>query len=156
MILARVIVPATLDHVYWIGPNMRQADVDEIAASVGYGPVRGTLDSFERSAIAWTGLVDEEPVCIFGVSPVDILAGVGCPWLLGTEQVVRYAVTFLRLNKGYVARMLSMFPHLENFVDARNAHSIRWLKWLGFQFDPAPVPYGVSKLPFYRFHMEGH
>ncbi len=50
--------------------------------------------------------------------------------------------------------MLDLFPHLQNYVDARNEISIRWLKWLGFRFDPKPVPYGIWGLPFLRFQME--
>jgi len=133
---------------------MRQPDRAEVAAAAGMGPFRALSDSLQRSAAAWTGMVNDEPVCMFGVTPVDILGGVGSPWLLGTNEVERYAITFLRLNKGYVAKMLELFPHLQNYVDVRNGMSIRWLKWLGFRFDPEPVPYGIWGLPFYRFHMQ--
>ncbi len=134
---------------------MRAPDREEIAAAVGMGPIRALADSLNRSVAAWTGLVDDSrPVCMFGVTPVDILAGVGSPWLLGTEDLPKCAVTFLKLNKSYVAKMLKLFPRLENYVDVRNVLSIRWLKWLGFKFDPEPVPYGIWGLPFLRFQME--
>ena len=85
---------------------------------------------------------------------MDILSGKGSPWLLGTNEIGRYALTFLRANKKYVRRMLEFYPHLENYVDARNTTSIQWLKWLGFEFDLLPVPYGVWKMPFFRFEMK--
>ena len=91
---------------------------------------------------------------MFGVAPRDILGGVGSPWLLGTGDVERHAITFLRLNRQYVLRMLDIFPHLVNFVDARHTVAIRWLKWLGFKFAPGPVPYGMRGMPFYRFEMK--
>jgi hypothetical protein len=50
--------------------------------------------------------------------------------------------------------MLDLYPHLENYVDVRNELSIKWLRWLGFQFDPQPIPYGVWEMPFFRFRME--
>lgn len=99
---------------------------------------------------------DSRPVCMFGVTPIDILGGVGSPWLLGTDEVKKYANTFLRLNKSYVAKMLELFPYLQNYVDTRNEISIRWLKWLGFKFGPEPIPYGIWNLPFFRFSMRNN
>jgi hypothetical protein len=150
----RYIVPAHRDHIFWIASNMAEADRREVEA-LAMGPYRGLEDSLNRSVKAWTGMVaDNRPVCMFGVTPMDILGGIGSPWLLGTDEVKTHAKTFMRLNREYVPKMLELFPHLVNWVDARHAVAIRWLKWLGFQFDPEPVPYGVRKMPFYRFHME--
>lgn len=44
------------------------------------------------------------------------------------------------------------FALLTNYVDARNAVSIRWLRWLGFEIEPA-APFGIHGLPFHRFSM---
>ena len=154
LLASKIIVPAHTDHIFWLAENMRQADVDEVAAEGGRGPYAALRDSLNASAAAWTGLVNDEPVCVFGVSPTDILGGTGSPWLLGTDKVERYAVTFLRLNKKYVAKMLELFPHLVNYVDVRNETSIRWLRWLGFKLDSAPVPYGMFGMPFFRFEMK--
>ncbi len=149
----RYVVAAHRDHIFHIANHMAKADVEECAA-LGMGPYRALEDSLNRSAAAWTGMVDQTPVCMFGVCPIDILAGVGSPWLLGTDEIRRHAKTFMRLNKLYVPRMLELFPFLVNWVDARHDTAIRWLKWLGFEFDREPVEYGVRKMPFYRFHME--
>jgi hypothetical protein len=151
--MARVIISASTDHLFWLANNMAEADADEVYA-VGLGPYRALKDSLDRSAVAWTGMVNDEPVCMFGVTPIDILGGIGSPWLLGTDKVKRYGLTFLRLNKQYIPKMLDVFPRLVNFVDVRHEVAIRWLKWLGFEFDPKPIPYGLFGMPFYRFHME--
>ncbi|MGA7492372.1 MAG: hypothetical protein WB930_00130 [Syntrophobacteraceae bacterium] len=151
--MARIIIPAHSDHIFWLANNMRAPDREEVAAAVGMGPYRALSDSLQRSAAAWTGMVNDEPVCMFGVTPVDILGGIGSPWLLGAEDLPKYAITFLKANKGYVLKMLGLFPYLQNYVDVRNEMSVKWLKWLGFKFDPEPVPYGIWGLRFYRFHM---
>jgi len=151
--MARIIIPAHTDHLFWLANNMAQADRDEVQASGGHGPYRALADSLERSAAAWTGMVNDEPVRMFGVTPIDILTGIGSPWLLGTDQVKRYGYTFLKLNKKYVPKMLELFPRLVNYVDARHEVAIRWLKWLGFEMDSEPVAYGVWGMPFYRFEM---
>jgi hypothetical protein len=151
----RIVVPAHLDHIDWIARNMSDADRAEIAASAGISPRLALVQSLEASAAAWTGLVgDSRPVCMFGVSPIDILGGVGCPWLLTTEELPRHAKTFLKLNREYVPKMLDVFPHLVNWVDVRHEVAIRWLKWLGFRFDENPVAYGPYEMPFLRFTME--
>jgi len=152
--MRKIVVPAHRDHIFHLANNMAKADVEEVAAAVGMGPYRALEDSLNRSAVAWTGLVDERPVCMFGVSPIDILGGVGSPWLLGTGEIRKHAKTFLKLNRVYVPKMLELFPHLINYVDARHEVAIRWLKWLGFRFDPEPIPYGMWEMDFYRFWME--
>ncbi len=151
--MAKIIVSAQTEHIYHIANNMNPADKDECAA-LGLGPFKALLDSFHRSVISWTGMVDDRPVCMFGVSPIDILGGIGCPWLLGTDELKKHAKTFMKLNRLYVPKMLDLFPVLSNYVDVRHETAIRWLKWLGFRFDPEPIEYGVSRLPFYKFKME--
>jgi len=133
---------------------MSRADRDECAAG-GLGPFRALEVSLKNSVIAWTGMVgDSRPVAMFGVTPLDILGGMGSPWLLGTDEVRKYAKTFLRFNREYLPVMLDLFPRLVNYVDIRHEVSIRWLKHLGFTFDPDPVPYGPFGMDFYRFSLE--
>ncbi len=148
------VVPAHPDHIFWLANNIRRADRDEVAAEGGRGPLAALRDSLAASIAAWTGAVGDRPVCMFGVCPIDILGGIGSPWLLGTDEIKRYALSFLRLNKQYLPKMLELFPRLVNYVDVRNTVSIRWLKWLGFKLDPEPVPYGIWGMPFYRFEMK--
>ncbi len=152
--MARIIIPAHSDHIFWLASNMSEADKDEVAAAVGMGPYRALADALERSVTAWTGMVGDEPVCMFGVTPIDILLGIGSPWLLGTDKVRDCPITFLKSCKKYVIGMLELFPHLQNYVDARHEVAIRWLKWLGFKFDPEPIPYGVWNMPFFKFEMK--
>lgn len=147
------VVPAELDHIAWVAEHMREADAREVEASAGYLPFDALVCSFDASVHAWTGMIGDYPICMFGVSTVDFLAGIGCPWLLGTDYVERNAQAFLRRSKPYLSKMLGTFPRLINYVDARNELSIRWLRWLGADIDLQPVPYGVSRLPFYRFEI---
>ncbi|MGC9966390.1 MAG: hypothetical protein ABSE08_13390 [Syntrophobacteraceae bacterium] len=147
------IVPALMEHAAHIASQMRRADREEVAAC-GKGPLAAISDCLITAAAAWTGLVDDEPVCMFGVSPsINFLNGVGIPWLLGTDKIRENALAFLRRNKTYVGLMLDIFPRLINFVDVRNHLGILWLVWLGFRIDNSRTV-DVGGFPFYRFEME--
>jgi hypothetical protein len=139
---------------------LRRADREEIDALTGGDPQEALAESVARSASAWAGVADGALVCLFGVVPAPSEAegpaspaGVaGIPWLLGADSVAAYGRPFLRRNRAYVRAMLRDFPVLANVVDARNAVSIRWLRWLGFTLGP-PQPMGVKCLPFIPFEM---
>lgn len=144
------IVPASLAHAVELAPIMRAADIREIEAVSGAAPLEALRFSLARSTEAWAGTVDGAVACIFGVGPLSLLGGEGCPWLLGSDLVERNALAFARRNRAMVARWLQTYRVLRNHVDARNTQAIRWLGWLGFVLQP-PVPYGVSRLPFHPF-----
>jgi hypothetical protein len=147
------ILPASEAHAVAMAPHLRPADAAEVYATSGRGPEEALTAALRRSTQAWTCLIDGEPACIWGVGPLSLVAGKGCPWLLGTEAVERHPLAFLRQSRGFLAIMLRTYSQLENHVDARNRLSIRWLRWLGFTIGP-PLPYGFLGLPFHRFHME--
>jgi hypothetical protein len=134
---------------------LRAADRAEVEALTGRNPREVLVESVRASSKAWAGLADGKLVCLFGVAPLTLTGITGLPWLLGSDDVCTYSRQFLRRNRAYVREMLADFPVLRNVVDARNAVSIRWLKWLGFRFGE-PMPMGVQNLPFIPFQMEAH
>ncbi len=147
------VVTATLEHARRMASRTRRADREEVWASHGVGAREALALSLMASREAWTGLVNGEPACMFGVTPYPAEKGVGVPWMIGTDLVERHAAAFLRRNRSYVRHMLGVFPKLRNHVDARNEMSIRWLRWLGFTIHAA-APYGLYGLPFHLFTME--
>lgn len=144
------IVPASDAHAFDLAPRMRGDDIREIEAVSGLAPLEALLVSLRRSTEAWAGTVDGDVACMFGVGPLSLLGGEGCPWLLGSDLIERNAFAFARRNRAMVARWLQSYRVLRNHVDARNTQAIRWLGWLGFVLQP-PVPYGISRLPFHPF-----
>lgn len=132
------IVPARAAHVRTIARRMRQADRDEVFAASGRSPAQALCFSLRKSALAWTALIDGRAEAMWGVGDINVLAGVGAPWLLGTDEVPRYFIHFLRASVGFRDQLLERYATLRNFVDDRNTVSIRWLAWLGFTLhDPA-------------------
>lgn len=82
-----------------------------------------------------------------------MLAGQGSPWLLGTTLLDQLPGHLTRSAKTYLSQMQDQYPHLMNYVDARNVRSVRWLRRIGFTVHPA-APYGFAGLPFHLFEMK--
>lgn len=127
------VVPARPIHIRHIARHMRRADVEEVKAARGLSPAKALALSLRKSARAWTIIADGRPIAMFGVGDVNILAGVGSPWMLGTPEIERHVMIFLRNCPYWVGQLLEGYTVLRNCVDDRNRLSIRWLKWLGFK-----------------------
>lgn len=120
-------------HAREIARRMRKEDRDEVFAASGKSPIQALTFTLRRSAQAWTALIDGKPEVMFGVVDLNILAGTGAPWLLGTDAVEKHYVAFLRNSVRFRSQLLARYEVLKNFVDDRNKVSVRWLEWLGFE-----------------------
>lgn len=145
------IVPATLEHASALAPRLREADRQEIKASSGDTPEEALTMSLALSPMAWTWLVDGEPVAMFGCVSHPYKAMTGIPWFLAAPEFDRQKIYFLRNCGTYFDEMQDTFPILENFVDCRNTTSIQWLAWSGFALCEVYPFYGAQRLPFIRF-----
>jgi hypothetical protein len=136
-----------------IAANLRISDADELLAV--HGPrldiercLNHAFDVSDEAHVALTGY--GEPMAVFGVAPVSLLGGQGCPWMLGTDTLDLYGRAIVTLSRQHVARWSLRYSELFNYVDARNLRSIAWLRRTGFTIGPA-APWGVQGLPFHRF-----
>ena len=135
-----------------LAPRLRPADKREVMASHGHRPLSALTHSLRQSEVAWAGLADGEVMALWGVGSVALIGREGAPWLLGARGLERHKRAFLAFSRQGLAVMGARYAYLENWVDARNALSIRWLRWLGFTLEPAQ-PYGRFGRPFHRFWM---
>lgn len=146
------VVFAAREHIDWIAPRMRQADVDEVRAASGKSPREALEYSFARSHEVYTVMFDDEPAAMFGVGWVNIMNGIGAPWLLGTDLIEKNYRHFLRGSRWWISQLSGRYDVLTNIVDDRNAVSKRWLSFLGFTlFDPVII--GVERRPFRKFEL---
>jgi hypothetical protein len=130
--------------------DMRPCDHDEVLAASG-DVERALVDSVQMSETLNVMEIDGELACMFGLVALPTVSPqTAAPWMLGTRLIDRHPSVLVRHSLGYVEAMQARYPHLMNYVDARNTRSIRWLKRLGFQFHEAE-PYGVAGLPFHLF-----
>ena len=148
------VVPATQELIDQLKGKLRIADEIECQALCGLSADDALQDGFEKSLQSWVGMMDEEPILAFGVASPALISDTGIPWMLATDNISKVGMAVIRRSKKYVRAMLDLFPKLENFVDAENAVSIRWLAWCGFMIAP-PMPLRPDGRPFHHFWMEG-
>jgi len=138
---------ATAEDVAYIAAHLRSADRDEIEAAVGEEPEKILNYGLALSDFCGCFVDPEEvPVGLFGASSS---AEGGLVWMVSTPTIERYPLRFLRRCRAFVDLLQHTYGVLHNYVDARNAIHIRWLRWLGFTLE-GPFPYGVRGLPFYK------
>lgn len=144
---------ATVFDLLELAGGLRYLDQQELIATAGddiWGTLERSLDVSDDPVSVKTDY--GALIAVFGVSPASLLSDTAAPWLLGTDLMTTYAKRILHHARRYVAFASERYPLLVNYVDARNEPSLRWLKRVGFTVDDQPVPYGVSGLPFHKFH----
>lgn len=145
------LTPGNTEMAMRIAEHARHADVVELAA-LGETPLSCLLRGLRNSPEAYTGWIDDEPVCMFGVAAVSVLTGYGAPWMVGTDAIDRHAIPFAKGSKDVIDGMFSHWDRLFNYVDARNARAIRWLRFLGFHIGE-PIPHGKNGEMFHPFEL---
>lgn len=146
---------AAFADVEYVASRIREADRLEVEAFSGGTIHEALMRGFRESEVVLTATIDDEPCCMFGFSAASMLSDTGVPWLLGTELVRALPVQFLRESKRVVDFIWSSgrYTVLENWIDAENAVSMKWLPWLGFTItDQAIERRGRT---FYRFEKTG-
>lgn len=150
---------ATLADADELYAHLRPADRAECEAYGKPSVEDGIQDSVkDSSGFCWTARREGALMAVFGVAPIAFTGqwgGFGSPWMLGTPLLDRHPRILQRLAPEYVQIMLKAFPHLMNFVHAKNTRSVRWLKRLGFHLH-APELYGTRGELFHRFEMHAH
>jgi len=148
------IVKALPEHIAPIAANCRDADRAEFYALSRSSPTKVLETGLRVSVVSYTGIVDGEPVCMFGVAPYSFLAGQGIPWMVSARGIdnKRLQRAVMQVSREVVDDFKVLFPSLLfNTVDDRNTSAKRWLKWLGFKLLD-PVPHGIDRLPFRPFY----
>lgn len=137
--------------VYELVGKLREADRNELYASDGQDPDLTLIKSWQNSKRRWSAFHNDTLAFVFGVTvSKDMSEGIGIPWLLGSDEVLKVRKSFIKESNKYLDLMLSEFDILVNLVDTRNTLSIRWLKWLGFEFKD-PQAFGYENRPFVVF-----
>lgn len=134
--------------------GMRRADELEVLRMGLPDPYQAMLESVLDSRVALAAYTDRGIACVVGVSKPSLLGDDACIWMLGHQDLEKYSVRFLKESRRVLAQILENYRLVENYVDAENTLTLRWLEWLGFTIDrdkPIKTLMGYS---FYRVWKE--
>lgn len=129
---------------------MRKADRDEVQAA-GLSSYRAVNRAFRNGILSRSAFVDGEIAAMWGLGGT-LISNVGTPWLLTTHAAERVPLTFVKVGKSEVERMLMHRSVLENYVTADYEKAIKFLRILGFRVG-APFPFGIRGQMFCKFEM---
>ena len=118
-------------HVKLIFAGMRERDVSEIERGWGKSCIEAMHEALEESFYARTLFVGLEPLAIYGLAPLSMLAGQARIWIFGTRAIDRHPMAFCRASKLALTELLCHCSVMTNIVDANDAQALKWLRWLG-------------------------
>ena len=75
------IVRTTQKHIDELATTMRQVDIDEVWASNHLSPKASLNGSYSMTPDTYTGLVDDQVMCVFGKIPRSV-KGIGSRFLI--------------------------------------------------------------------------
>jgi len=137
------------DDIKYLRYNLRLSDVDEIWASNHVDPNTALREGLKNSSVCLT-VLKRSPIAMFGCCPSSLISDRAVIWMLATNDLISIKTPFIRYSRKFVDVMLEQYPLLYNWVDARNTHSVLWLKRIGADVQEAK-PFGVENLPFHYF-----
>lgn len=152
-IVKSMIRPATVQDVMDFAPTMREADVEEVKATVGLDPLDALAIAYFQSdqpCVAYNRY--DEVVGIIGVVPL-VPNKVGSVWFLSSDAVTRGVKTMVIEAREWLDEQNALYPVLCNVVAESNVVHRRLLKHLGFDFKEPVDNYGAGKIrviPFER------
>lgn len=109
-------------------------EVDEICSANDYPRA---LDFYWRhSTHCWTGYVDDDIACMWGLVPPTLLSDQAYLWLIVTDLVKQHRFAFVRHSQRAIEDMLRIYPLIVGHYERGNEEAMRWIYWLGGTFGP--------------------
>lgn len=137
-------VPTTGRHLRYIAECFRPEEERECLASWDETPLVALTRSWLFSAEAATCLApDSRPLCVWGINDEVSDDGWHEFWLLGTTDILKHKIAFLRTCRGWKPHVLAKYGKVRSHIDARYELSLRWAKWLGCEVS-IPAPFGKN------------
>ena len=114
--------------------DLREEDMLEILGLIHH-PRDPVIFSYATSSKGYS-VKDEmnNLYCSFGVSSING-TNIGSAWLLGTRRLPSIKKFFLKHSRERMMDLLDGYDYLTNYVLRSNKLSIKWLEWLGAEFN---------------------
>ena len=142
------IIPAEASHIRLLMGRLRDADLCEIQAA-GFDVRRALWRSYRASVFTRAAFVDGELAAGWGMGGSPF-GKTGRPWLFTAPAAERVPVSFIKIGRAEVEKMLGLCPRLVGVVDAQYTRAVRFLAMMGFELSD-PFQYGPREAPFRRY-----
>jgi hypothetical protein len=105
---------------------------------------RDMFDYCQTLGEVYTGFVDGEFICCWGLIPPSFLSNQAYLWMWAPDPM-KHQFIFIRRSQIQVQKMLERYDQIIGECIASNRSAQRWLKWLGAEFQ---MPNRSGFLPF--------
>ena len=126
-----------------VASNLRPEDRREVEEGHGLDPFVSLVTKAQEGSCVYFNVPNGKTAGMAGVEDD------GCIWMLTTDAIYDYPLTFARESKRYVERHSD--KRLWNIIDKRNTVHLKLLKFLGFEF-LEEIFHGPNNLPFIKFY----
>lgn len=140
--------------VSFIAPLLRPADKRELEAWGHYDHEECLLHGLENSNRCITLLTPDGVPCGMAGVITHVITGAGYVWLLATEEIEKYPVTFLKNSHTVIDELCRGYPFVTCLSDSRNELHQKWLKWCGFELK-YPYLYKATETSFNYYEKGG-
>ncbi len=147
------VAPTTAPHVAQLLSDVRKEDAAEAWGAAHWMPYDALRHCIESTEHVFSGMVDDIPLCIFGIAPRSLISTTGVPWMISSNALTKHSFAWARRNREVFAAFSAGWERLENHVDSRYQKAVRWAEWLGFEVEDAR-PYGLDGILFHKITME--
>jgi len=146
------ILKSTEDHAKSLAPRLRDADLNELKAhglvDIENALVSGVRDSIECYTV-WNKK-DDKAIAVFGSGDIENIPYSGYVWMLGSDDISKIKLEFLRHCKEWLAKLLRRYRIVYNIIDVRNEVHIKWLKYMGFELGTEITRNGYKFRKFWK------
>ena len=126
-----------------VASELRPEDRREIEEGHGLDPFTTLVAKAQEGSCVYSNVPNGKTAGMAGVEEDGLI------WMLTTEAIYEYPLTFARESKRYVERQTH--DTLWNIIDKRNTVHLKLLKFLGFKF-LEEIFHGPNNLPFIKFY----
>lgn len=83
----------------------------------------------------WSGYIDDKLICCWGLIPPTLLSNQAYLWMHSTPGIRDHQFLLVRHSQKIIEQMLERYERIIGDCRVGADDSIRWLKWLGAEFD---------------------
>lgn len=132
----------------WIARASGILDVQDVVGRSPVATIPGAQGNFLNfmllSEQVYTGNVDGQVACVWGLIRETLLSDSAYLWLLTTDLVKGNEFLFVRHSQRVVEAMLLTYPSLHGDCAIGDEKAMKWLKLLGATFGS----HGTKSIPF--------